>query len=213
MVAVPERPPWHRGESESGYTLVELVIAAAIMTVVLGGTIMLAMQMQQAYGTELNDVEVEQEARYALDWISRDLRSAGNDPYDVILPNQEVWIDPNGGADPNDSIRVQADIAPPGPDGDIGDPGENVTIAFDPANKVITRQDSNGANPAAQAMTDAIVTDLSFAYLNVGHAPTVVPDQVAYVQVQVKARSRARNPRTGAFTESTLSNEVRLRGR
>ena len=190
------------------------MIAGAIMAVVLGSTIMLAMQMQQAYGTELDDVAVEQEARYALDWIARDLRSAGSDPYDVILPNMEVWIDPNGGADPNDSIRVQADIASPGPDGDIGDQGENITIAFDPVNRVITRQDANDPLvPGAVATTDAIVTDLSFAYLNVGHAPTAAPDQVAYVQVEVKARSRARNPRTGQFTESTLATEVRLRGR
>ena len=54
-----------------GFTLVEFMIAALIMTAVLGGTVMLASQLQQGYSTQLDDVVVEQEVRYALDWIAR----------------------------------------------------------------------------------------------------------------------------------------------
>ncbi|MBI2828251.1 MAG: prepilin-type N-terminal cleavage/methylation domain-containing protein [Acidobacteria bacterium] len=196
---------------ESGFTLIEFMIAAAIMTMVLGGTVMLATQIQQAYGTQLDDVAVEQEARYALDWIARDLRSAGSDPYDIIPDNQEVQIDPDGVAPTYDSILVQADINPP--DGVLDDPGENITIAFDSVNTVITREDPNAADPAAQAMTEAIFTDLRFTYLDTARAVTTTPELVAYVQVQVTAQSRARNPITGGYTTSTLATEVRLRTR
>jgi Tfp pilus assembly protein PilW len=196
---------------ERGFTLVELMIAATLTTIALGSTIMLATQIQQAYGTQLDDATVEQEARYALEWIAKDLRSAASDPYEIIADEQEVWLDPNAGADTNDSIRVQADINPP--DGDILDEGENVTIALDPVNGVITRQDANAADPAALAMTEAIFTDLSFAFLNASRAVTTSSKLVAYVQVQVTAQSRGRNPHTGAFTSSTLATEVRLRTR
>lgn len=196
---------------ERGFTLIEFMIAATLTTIVLGSTLMLATQIQQAYGTQLDDATVEQEARYALEWIARDLRSAASDPYDVIADEQEVWLDPNAGADTNDSIRVQADINPP--DGDILDEGENVTIALDPVSNVITRQDDNAADPAALAMTEAIVTDLSFTFLNASRAVTTTSKLVAYVQVQVTAQSRGRNLYTGAFTSSTLSTEVRLRTR
>ena len=191
------------------------MIAGLIMSIVLGGTIALATQIQKAYGNQLDDVAVEQEARFALDWIARDLRSAGSDPYDIIPNNQEVWIDPNAGPDANDSIRVQADSANPGPDGDILDPGENVTITIAGAspNMFITRQDPNAADPAALAMTEAIFTDLTFSYLNAAHAATANSELVTYVQVQVTAQSRARNPNTLQFTTSTLSTEVRLRTR
>jgi Tfp pilus assembly protein PilW len=206
-----ESGPGRRSLGEGGFTLVEFMIAALIMTIVLGGTVALATQIQQAYGTQLDDVAVEQEARYALDWIARDLRSAASDPYEIIADAQEVWIDPNAGADVDDSIRLQADINPP--DGVLDDDGENVTIALDSANNVITRLDANADDPAALAMTEAIFTDLSFTFLNAARVATANSELVAYVQVQVTARSKARNPNTGVFTTSTLATEVRLRTR
>lgn len=222
MVATSRQPRRQHLESESGlgrrslggeggFTLAEFMVAALIMTIVLGGTVALATQIQQAYGTQLDDVAVEQEARFALDWIARDLRSAASDPYNIIADALEVWIDPNGGLDVDDSIRVQADVNPP--DGDLLDERENITIALDSVNSVITRQDPNAADPAALAMTEAIFTDLSFAYLNAAHVATAVPGLVAYVQVQVTAQSKARNLFTGEFTTSTLATEVRLRTR
>ena len=201
-----------RGVAEGGFTLIEFMIAAAISTMVLGGVVALATQIQQAYGTQLDDVAVEQEARYALDWIVRDLRSAGSDPYEIVDSTEEIWLDPNGGADTDDSIRIQADVNPP--DGDILDERENVTIAFDSVKGVITRQDANDPDDAtAVAMTEAIFTDLSFTPLDASRAATASSQLVAYIQVQVTARSRARNPVTGEYTTSTLATEVRVRTR
>src|SRR5688500_3060461 len=99
--------------SDRGFTLVEFMIAAGILSFVLGGTVMLATQMQQAYSTQLDDASLEQEARYALDWITRDLRSAASDGYYQVDSDQELVIDPNGGGDPDDSIQIRADINPP----------------------------------------------------------------------------------------------------
>ena len=212
MVAAPRRPHRRGVHSESGFTLVEFMIAAAITAGVLGSTMVLATKIQEAYGTQLDDAAVEQEARYALEWIARDLRSAGSDPYLVIDADQEILIDPNGGGDGDDSIRVQADINPS--DGDIADEGENITIALDPVNSVITRQDANSpVDATAVAMTEPLITDLSFTWLDSSRAATAIASQVAFVQVQVTAQSRGRNANTGNFTTSTLSTEVRLRTR
>jgi prepilin-type N-terminal cleavage/methylation domain-containing protein len=147
MVANTER---HRRQlvNESGFTLVEFLIASLILAIVLGGTVTLATRVQQGYQFQLDDAVVEQEARYALDWIARDLRSADSDPYGVVPAALGVIIDPNGGAAADDSIRVQADIGGNGPDGDIGDAGENITIALDAVNSVITRTDTNAAAAA-----------------------------------------------------------------
>ena len=195
---------------ERGFTLVEFMIAAALATIVLGSTVTLATQIQQSYGTQLDDTAVEQEARHALDWIARDLRSAGSDPYLIIPVEQEVWLDPNGGTDDDDSIRVQADTNPQ--DGVLDD-GEDITIAYDSANSVITRQDNLAADPSAVAMTEAIFTDLNFTFLDASRTATTNSQLVAYVQVQVTAQSRARNPITGVFTTSTLGTDVHLRTR
>ena len=198
-------------KGEGGFTLVEFLLAALIMTIVLGGTVTLATRVQEGYQTQLDDAAVEQEARYALDWIARDLRSADSDPYNVIASDQGIFLDPNGGAADDDSVRIQADINPT--DGDIADDGENVTIALDTANNVITRRDVNAADATARPMTDAIFTDLTFTFLDASRTETAISQLVAYVQVQVTARSRGRNPYTGQFTTSTLGTEVRVRTR
>jgi prepilin-type N-terminal cleavage/methylation domain-containing protein len=208
MVATPGS---HRTRlsAEQGFTLVEFMIAALIMSFVLGGTVMLAMQMQQAYSTSLDDAGLEQEARYALDWIARDIRSAGSDAYYQLDADQEFFIDPNGGGTPDDSIRIQADINPA--NGVIDGDGEDITIALDTANRVITREDTNAG--LTEDMTDAIFTGLQFTFLDSTRTVTVDPENVAYVRVQVTAQSRAWNSNLGAFPTSTLSTEVRLRTR
>ena len=99
--------PRARLANDQGFTLVEFMIAALIMSFVLGGTVMLAMQMQQAYSTQLDDAALEQEARYALDWIARDLRSAASDAYYEVDEDQELFIDPNGGATPTTVSRYR----------------------------------------------------------------------------------------------------------
>lgn len=191
-------------KSEGGFTLIEFLIAMAITTVVLGATVALAASIQQAYTADLDDVAVEQEVRYALDWVARYVRSAGSNPYSCAV-FQPIWLDPNGnGAD--DDVRVQADINPP--DGDCTDSGEDVTIALDPVARVITLDTGAGA----VAMTDPIITNLQFTYLNDAHNPTAAESQIAYVLIAVTGRSKGRDTNTG-FTQFTLSSEVRIRVR
>jgi Tfp pilus assembly protein PilW len=200
-------------QSEGGFTLVEFLVATLIMSLVLGGTVGLATRISEGYQSQLDDSVVEQEARYALDWIARDLRSAGSDPYNVIAGNQGIFLDPNGGADNNDSIRVQADINPANGVIAGAGTGENVTIALDLANRVITRADTGAA---ATPMTDAIFTDLSFTFLDASRTVTATSDLVAYIRVSVTARSRGRSPNSataGGFTTATLGTEVRVRTR
>lgn len=79
---------------------------------------------------------------------------------------------------------------------------------------MITRQDTNDPDDAtAVVMTDAIFTDLSFTPLDASRVATASSQLIAYIQVQVTAQSRARNPITGEYTTSTLATEVRLRVR
>lgn len=208
-----------------GFTLVEFMIAGLITIAVLGGTVMLASQLQQGYSTQLDEVVVEQEARFALDWITRVLRSAGSNPYSVNTSPcptvgtvfQAIRIDPNGnGID--DDVRVQADISPP--NGILGgsvagtctEAGEDLTIAHDTEALTITLEDNN-TDDAPQAMTEPIVTELEFTYLDSARNETTNPDLIAYVQVQVTGRSKAYNAMLGEFPETTLNTEVHVRTR
>lgn len=226
-------------QGEGGFSLVEFLIAAAITTAVLGGTMVLAAQLQQVYGTRLDDTTVEEEARFAIDWIAQAIRSAGSNPYEIELSNcplaatvfQAIRIDPDADV-VNDDIRIQADLTgsptaiPPvtGPDallggtlGSCNQAGEDITIALaddgDATTQlVITRQDNN-TELAPVVMTEPIITELLFTYLNSAGAVTTDPDAISYVRIRVTGRSQARNPNTGTFTTSTLETEVRVRTR
>ena len=183
---------------------VEFIVAALITTIVLGHG-----DAGNPDSGGLRDAARRRaEARYALDWIARDLRSAGSDSYGVIPDAEEVQIDLNAGADADDSIRIKADINPP--NGVATNKGEDITIAFDSASSVITRQDPNDPDDAtAVAMTEAILTDLSFTFLDAARVETANPQLVAYVRVAVTAQAR----RSLRNTSSTLPTEVRLRTR
>lgn len=221
-------------QGEGGFSLVEFMIAAAITTAVLGGTIVLAAQLQQVYSTRLDDTTVEEEARFAIDWIAQAIRNAGSNPYGIKLSTcplagtifQAIRIDPDADG-VNDDIRIQADLTgsptaiPPvtGPDALLGgsplscnQAGEDLTIAHDAVSLVITRQDNN-TELAPVVMTEPIITQLLFTYLNSTGVVTTNPDAISYVRIRVTGRSQARNPNTGAFTTSTLETEVRVRTR
>lgn len=207
---------------QQGFTLVEFMIAAAITTAVLGGTVFLATQLQQVYSTQLDDVTVEQEGRFALDWIARALRSAGSNPYGIAAwgcPSggttfQAIRMDPNG-TGKNDNIRIQSDINPP--DGTLGGPAgvcdqtdEDITIAHDPAAQAITRRDNN-TDPSPRTMTEPIITELLFTYLDSSRNVTNNPNAMTYVHVRITGRSNAYNAILGNYGTSTLETEVRLR--
>ena len=210
---------------ESGFTLIEAMIAAAISTAVLGGTVLLATQIQQAYSTQLDGVTVEEEARFTLDWIARVMRSAGSNPYAITLspcPDanttfQAIRLDPNGNG-LEDDVRVQADINPAngllvGSAGDCGaEQWEDITIAHDPNSLVITKRD-HAVDVAGVTMTEPIFTELLFTYLDVARVATTSEAAIAYAQIRVTGQSKARHPITGVFTTSSLEMEVRLRGR
>lgn len=211
---LPRRQPVERARGlgrEGGFTLVEFMISALIMTLVLGATVALAAQIQQGYQSQLDDAAVEQEARYALEWIARDLRSAGSDPYNIILEADEIRIDPDAVAPPDDSVRLWSDIFPP--DGDADDVGEKITIALNPMTNEITRADANAADPSAIAMTEAIFTELAFTFLNDAGAEEADSTLVTSVRAEVTAQSRGFSAVTQEFPSFTLSTEVRLRVR
>ena len=215
--------------NERGFTLIEFMIAALITTAVLGGTVMLASQLQQAYTTQLDDATVEEEARFSLDWIEQALRNAGSNPYTVnsLVSScagagtfKAVDIDPNGdGTD--DDIRIHADINPPngligGAAGTCDEENEDLLIEFDAANLMITRQDMNvDADPVE--MTEPVITDVLFSYfLADGVTATTNENLVSYIRVRVTGKSVPKqnlNEADNAFTTTTLETMVRVRVR
>ena len=209
---------------ERGFTLVELLVASLITMAVLGGAVMLTSQVQSAYTRRMEDSAAEQEGRYALDWVSKLIRGAGNNPYNISTsdcpsagtPFAAVVFDPDGDGVNND-IRVQMDSNPPdgllgGPAGTCTQANEDVTVSLDAANNSITFLDNN-LGGSASIRTDAVISNLLFIYRDVSHNVTTDPLNVIYIETQITVRTRTIDASTGAPTTHVLSQEVRLRGR
>lgn len=141
------------GRREGGFTLIEFLIAVAILAPVLGASVILATQLQRVYGSRLDDATVEEEVRFSIDWIAQALRNAGSNPYAI------------GGFEPIDvnedgtSITVRADVNPP--DGLTTGANEDLTIAFDADEMAITRDD-NSVVADPEQMTEPVIAGLLF---------------------------------------------------
>jgi len=219
---------------ENGFTLVELLVASTLMAVVLGGAVALTSQIQSGYRRQLEDSAGEQEARYAMEWIGRYMRTAGNNPFGV--PGSDcpgvntlfkgIIPDPNNDGINND-ITLQSDSNPP--DGMIGgvsptcnQPNEHVTISFNATDHAIIFLDE-AVGATATTRTDSVIDDLRFVYRNADRsvwtpvvAATGLPNSAAnifYIQTQIRIRTRTVNAASGTPQTRTLTSEIRVRGR
>ena len=213
-----------RLRDQRGFTFMELLIASAVTVVTLGVSVQVATQVQRGYTAQLDASAVEEEARFALDWIERTLRSTGSNPYAVTVSNcpaagtafLPLRLDPNAnGLD--DDLRINADINQPngllgGDAGACTEADEDVTIAHDPVANTITLRDNN-IDPAPVVMTDTSISALLFTFLDVNRAVTANPNAVAFVGVSITAQAKEKNAQTGVFDTTTLTSEVRLRSR
>ena len=215
--------------SDRGFTLAELMISTLVTTMVLGGAVMMTSQVQQSFRRQIEDSAGEQEGRYALEWVSRMIRAAGNNPY--ALPQNPgatsacpaagttyAWLimDPNADGIDND-VRLQTDSNPPdgllgGPAGTCTQANEDVTVSFDAGTNSITFLDNN-LGGSASIRTDAVIESLIFVFKDVSHVPTVTAANVVYVETQVTVRTRTVNASTGLPETRLLTQEVRVRGR
>jgi len=219
---------------ENGFTLMELLVASVVTIIVLGSSVALTSQIQNGYRRQLEDSAGEQEARYAMEWIGRYLRSAGNNPFSVTMsqcpgantPFFGLIVHPGD----NSAITLQSDSNPP--DGLIGgeSPGcdqinEHVTISFDADTSTIIFQD-DAVGEDATTRTDSVIGDMQFAYLDSSRNPMALPGagaptatvtafqaNIFYVQIRITIRTRTIQAGTGLPNTRVLTREVRVRNR
>jgi Tfp pilus assembly protein PilW len=194
-----------------------------ITVTIMGAALAVTEQVSRGYTTQLDGALIQDEARFALEWVETQLRTAGSNPYDIATTNcpsgvafEALRLDPNGNGVMVD-VRLQADVNPPngllgGVGGVCDETGEDVTIAHDPTARTITLLDNNvGGNPTP--MTDSVITSLRFTYLDASRAPTTVAATAAFVQIGVTATTPNANRAGGASDSVTLTSEVLVRTR
>jgi prepilin-type N-terminal cleavage/methylation domain-containing protein len=219
----------HLSSDQRGFTIAELLVSMVVSLLIVGGAVTITSQVQQSYRRQLEETAAEQEGRYALDWVSRLIRAAGNNPYNILTADcpaaattfNGLIVDPNGDNVHND-IRIQTDSNPPdrllgGSLGNCTQPNEDVTVSFNAGTRTITFLDNNLGLPA-EIRTEPVITNLEFIYRNGAHLPAagmtnpITSAQVMYVETRITVQPRAVGNQSGTVTR-TMSHEVRIKGR
>lgn len=149
--------------AQKGFTLVELLVAMAVLGVMMAGVLDLLMVGHQSYLVSANLAETQQSARVALDRMIREVRQAGYNPagatFNAITAatatSLTIQLDLDG------SGAIQAD----GPDG-LADTGDEEVIGYS-LNGTSLERKAGGA--AAQLVIDG-VQSLTLTYLDVNGA-------------------------------------------
>lgn len=104
----------NRKKIDSGFTLVELIVAVAVSGVIMTGVYSAFKTQQDSYLVQEQVAEVQQNLRASIDYMIKDLRMAGFDPTqssnfsitDVSLRDLNNGLDVNG----NSAISFQVDL-------------------------------------------------------------------------------------------------------
>jgi type IV pilus assembly protein PilW len=205
---------------QDGTTLAELMITLLVFSVIMMVIVLLWEQSQQAYFRGATAAELQQNARVALEQMTREIRQAGYDPCCYCNPSNTAFdatVHPGcANVDPGvfpvqtftaTSIWVRADR---NGNGDVT-PGvanpeeENVCFRLD--GDVIRRKTTGGDCTSGGDELARNITGLTFTYLKANGTAATVRSDIRIVRISISAQEMF----MGAPVIVTLRSDVRLR--
>jgi len=173
-----------------GFTLMELVVAMGISMVILGAIAGTFMTQTRFYNAQEQVNEMQQNARAAMDLMTREIKFAGDKPRGtesftgVSYSTTELRIRANLNGYLSDAQGGNATI------NDSSD--EHVVYTFDSANKQIKR--AYGAVGATPEVIASNIESFTFGYLDSSGAATTTPANIRQVSLDITARTSKPDP-------------------
>jgi type IV pilus assembly protein PilW len=165
----------------TGFTLTELMVAMAIGMVVLAAVTTTFMAQAKFYNAQEQINEMQQNARGALDIITRELKMAGYKPNGGTFDGVTYSVS---------QLMIQADLDGNGGISTSSSANEQITYAYDSTNKRITRKVATGT---VEVLADNI-TAFTFSYLNSSGATTATSSSVRQVTISITAVTAKPDP-------------------
>jgi type IV pilus assembly protein PilW len=165
----------------TGFTLTELMVATAIGMVVLSAVTTTFMAQARFYNAQEQINEMQQNARGALDVITRELKMAGYKPNGGTFDGVTYSVS---------QLMIQADLDGNGGISTSSSANEQITYAYDSTNKRITRKMGTGT---VEALADNI-TAFTFSYLNSSGATTTTSSSIRQVAITITAVTAKPDP-------------------
>ncbi len=210
--------------SEEGFTVVEFFLSIFLTLIVMGVIYSVYRLQIRSLKAQEKRMAAHQYARSVLNLMVREIRNVGHFPLGECTAPANI----------NGIIEADKDlfhfVTDANADSDCGDAEEDIIYRFDIAGCAagfgnITRQDVNGPNPAAQALTDCNVPvaggDSLFAYYQKDSTTAYATTPVASAdlgniqRLLITATVESKNPDSefGGASTAVMKSNVDLRNR
>jgi len=192
IFAKSKKAPGPAAADPGGFTLVELLVAMGIASIMFAAVVSLFVALNKSYTSQNAAADVQQAARAGVDFMAQRIRMAGLDP--VETGNFGITL----ATDTSITFAADLDLS-----GGLVGPSESITFSL--------------FGDQLQSSLDTVplvenVTDLTFAYLAADNSilttPVANPDAIRTVQIALTVREPAGRGETVARTYTT---EVRCR--
>lgn len=205
--------PINRNHPDAGFTLIELMIAAAIFSIILGAAGAVFTSNVKSYKSQEITLELNQELRAALNIMTTEIRMAGYDPNGdgTVSPGITVDSDVDDAdviyASGDHAIRFTMDL-----DGDagLGDEAEDVNYFVDDDGELI-RRINDGTGNYEESTIGENISDLTFTYYDVDNNVITSSGNVRSVDISLTGQSRIPDPYLRAVKTRTATARVRIR--
>jgi type IV pilus assembly protein PilW len=180
------RPP-----ADAGFTVIELLIALAMTSLLLAAIFTFAIAQGHYLTTQEQVSQMVQTARAAMDVLTHDLDSAGYNPTGAAF----VGVTFNAS-----QLQLLADLSG---DGDTADADETIVYTYDATAQQMVRNAGNGNEALASQ-----VSDFTFQYLDATGAATTVSANIRQVRITLTVRTAKPDltyPTNGGYRTYTLS--------
>ncbi len=160
-----------------GFTLIELLIAMAVGLIVLGAVYSVFIIQNKTYKVQEQIAEMQQNARAAMDMMTREIRMAGYNPAGAAF---------DGVTYSTSQLQIRADLDG---DGTPDDANENIIYSHDTANLQIDRDTGGGAQPLIEN-----VQAFTFEYLDGDGTATTTTANIRQVRITITMRTANPDP-------------------
>ena len=178
----------------SGFTLLEVIVALTITLIVMSGIISLLNSLNRTYTGQNVAAAVQQVTRAGIDIMTRNIRMAGLNPLNL----EPIGIVEASG----DKIRFKLDLDGSGAIEAGADIREDIAYLLNRKNQLIRQYDGN--NRSNRSLLDN-VSELKFKYLDADDQETSSLDAIRTVEISLTVKESSG---MGQFMSRTFSTRV-----
>ena len=193
-------------ERDRGFTLIELLIAMGVGLALLGAMYGVFTVHNKTFGTQEQIAEMQQNARAAMDVMTREIRMAGHDP----TGSAGAGIVSAASDSINFTLDITSTSGTDAADGDTADPNENITYSLYTADG-IQKLGRKSTTTATNQPVAEHVQSLAFQYRDASGATTTTVANVRRIQVAITVRTTRPDPDytpNGGYRTYTLTSII-----